>query len=57
MDMVSQEPILFATSIKENILFGKEEASMEEVIRTAKAANAHNFINQLPNGYDTSVSL
>ncbi|GAY37262.1 hypothetical protein CUMW_027690 [Citrus unshiu] len=57
MGIASQEPINFATSIKENILFGKEEASMEEVISAAKAANAHNFINQLPNGYDTSVSL
>ncbi|KAH9805692.1 ABC transporter B family member 15 [Citrus sinensis] len=57
MGIASQEPINFATSIKENILFGKEEASMEEVISAAKAANAHNFINQLPNGYDTWVSL
>ncbi|KAK9210343.1 hypothetical protein WN944_002713 [Citrus x changshan-huyou] len=55
MGIASQEPINFATSIKENILFGKEEASMEEVISAAKAANAHNFINQLPNGYDTWV--
>lgn len=54
--LVSQEPILFGTSIKDNILFGKEDASMEEVISAAKAANAHNFINQLPNGYDTHVS-
>ncbi|KAJ0090713.1 hypothetical protein Patl1_14137 [Pistacia atlantica] len=55
MGLVSQEPILFATTIKENILFGKEEGSMEEIIKAAKAANAHNFINQLPNGYDTMV--
>lgn len=54
MGIASQEPINFATSIKENILFGKEEASMEEVI---SAANARNFINQLPRGYGTSVSL
>lgn len=54
--LVSQEPILFGTSIKDNIQFGKEDASMEEVIRAAKAANAHHFINQLPNGYDTHVS-
>lgn len=57
MGLVSQEPILFATTIKENILFGKEEASMEEIIKAAKASNAHNFINQLPNGYDTMVRL
>ncbi|KAL7100803.1 hypothetical protein ACP275_08G017700 [Erythranthe tilingii] len=55
MGLVSQEPALFATSIKENILFGKEDASMEEVIEAAKAANAHNFITQLPQGYDTQV--
>ncbi|PIN03048.1 Multidrug/pheromone exporter, ABC superfamily [Handroanthus impetiginosus] len=55
MGLVSQEPALFATSIKENILFGKEDASMEEVIEAAKAANAHSFISQLPQGYDTQV--
>lgn len=56
MGLVSQEPALFATSIKENILFGKEDAAMEEVIEAAKASNAHNFICQLPQGYDTQVS-
>ncbi|KAH7852213.1 hypothetical protein Vadar_021852 [Vaccinium darrowii] len=55
MGLVSQEPALFATSIKENILFGKEDADMEEVIAAAKASNAHNFISQLPQGYDTQV--
>ncbi|KAL8124431.1 hypothetical protein AgCh_012176 [Apium graveolens] len=55
MGLVSQEPALFATTIKENILFGKEDGSMEEVIGAAKAANAHNFISQLPQGYDTQV--
>ncbi|KAK6155140.1 hypothetical protein DH2020_009388 [Rehmannia glutinosa] len=55
MGLVSQEPALFATSIKENILFGKEDASIEEVIEAAKASNAHNFISQLPQGYDTQV--
>lgn len=57
MGLVSQEPALFATSIKENILFGKEDADMEEVIEAAKASNAHNFICQLPQEYDTQVSL
>lgn len=57
MGLVSQEPALFATTIKENILFGKENASMEEVIEAAKASNAHNFICQLPRGYDTQVCL
>ncbi|CAH1437664.1 unnamed protein product [Lactuca virosa] len=49
------EPALFATSIKENILFGKEDATMEEVIEASKAANAHNFVSQLPHTYDTQV--
>ncbi|MFS8011216.1 putative ABC transporter, P-loop containing nucleoside triphosphate hydrolase [Helianthus anomalus] len=55
MGLVSQEPALFATTIKENILFGKEEATMEEVGEAAKASNAHNFISQLPQAYDTRV--
>ncbi|XWS40814.1 hypothetical protein CRYUN_Cryun17cG0027800 [Craigia yunnanensis] len=55
MGLVSQEPTLFATTIKENILFGKEDAGMEEVIEAATASNAHNFISQLPQGYDTQV--
>ncbi|XP_052191593.1 ABC transporter B family member 15-like [Diospyros lotus] len=55
MGLVSQEPALFATTIKENILFGKEEADTEEVIAAAKASNAHNFISQLPQGYDSQV--
>ncbi|KAF3444717.1 hypothetical protein FNV43_RR14410 [Rhamnella rubrinervis] len=55
MGLVSQEPALFATSIKENILFGKEDADIEEVIEAAKASNAHNFISQLPQEYDTQV--
>ncbi|KAM0942671.1 putative ABC-type xenobiotic transporter [Dioscorea sansibarensis] len=55
MGLVSQEPALFATSIKENILFGKEDASMDEVVAAAKDSNAHDFICQLPQGYDTQV--
>ncbi|XVF60423.1 hypothetical protein PTKIN_Ptkin08bG0044700 [Pterospermum kingtungense] len=55
MGLVSQEPTLFAATFKENILFGKEDAEMDEVIEAAKASNAHNFISQLPQGYDTQV--
>ncbi|XP_022773712.1 ABC transporter B family member 15-like isoform X2 [Durio zibethinus] len=55
MGLVSQEPTLFATTIKENILFGNEEAEMEEIIEAAKASNAHNFISQMPQKYDTQV--
>ncbi|KAG8658133.1 ABC transporter B family member 15 [Manihot esculenta] len=55
MGLVNQEPVLFATSIKENILFGKEGASMDDVINAAKSANAHDFIVKLPDGYETQV--
>ncbi|KAG6553750.1 hypothetical protein Mapa_004665 [Marchantia paleacea] len=53
--LVSQEPALFATTIKENIMFGKEGSSVDEVIKASKAANAHHFISSLPEGYDTQV--
>ncbi|KAF8399819.1 hypothetical protein HHK36_015691 [Tetracentron sinense] len=55
MGLVNQEPVLFATSLKENILFGKEGASMELVENAARAANAHDFITKLPDGYETQV--
>nr|XP_043633553.1 ABC transporter B family member 15-like [Erigeron canadensis] len=55
MGLVGQEPTLFGTTIKENILFGKEDATMEEVIEAARASNAHNFISQLPKAYETQV--
>ncbi|KAF8380715.1 hypothetical protein HHK36_028205 [Tetracentron sinense] len=53
--LVQQEPALFATSIYENILYGKEGASETEVIEAAKLANAHSFISGLPEGYSTKV--
>ncbi|KAJ9152445.1 hypothetical protein P3X46_026010 [Hevea brasiliensis] len=53
--LVQQEPALFATSIYENILYGKEGASEGEVVEAAKLANAHNFISSLPDGYLTKV--
>ena len=46
--MVSQEPILFEGSISENIKLGKIEATEEEIIQAAKVANAHNFVQELP---------
>uniref|UniRef100_A0ACD5V6F5 Uncharacterized protein n=1 Tax=Avena sativa TaxID=4498 RepID=A0ACD5V6F5_AVESA len=55
MGLVSQEPALFATSIRENILFGKEDATPEEVTAAAKAANAHDFISRLPQGQPPST--
>jgi ATP-binding cassette, subfamily B, putative efflux pump len=53
--MVLQDTILFSDSVKANILIGKEEATEEEIIEAAKAANAHDFILNLPQGYDTKV--
>ena len=53
MGLVNQEPTLFATTIKENILFGKENATMEEIEEATKVSNAHNFISQLTQGYNT----
>lgn len=55
--LVNQEPALFATTIAENILFGKEGANMDQVIKAAEAANAHSFVQALPDGYHTHVGL
>ncbi|KAF3442975.1 hypothetical protein FNV43_RR16893 [Rhamnella rubrinervis] len=55
MGLVSQEHALFGTSIKENIMFGKLDATMDEVMAASMAANAHNFIRQLPEGYETKI--
>ncbi|KAJ6293216.1 hypothetical protein OIU78_025242 [Salix suchowensis] len=55
MGLVNQEPFLFETSIKENILFGEEGSSMDDVINAAKDANAHDFIIKLTDGYETQV--
>ena len=53
--LVSQEPVLFDTTIAENIRYGKEGATMEEIQEAAKSANAHDFVSSLPDGYDTIV--
>lgn len=53
--LVNQEPALFATTILDNILYGKPDANMAEVEAAASAANAHSFITLLPNGYNTQV--
>ncbi|MUG66657.1 ATP-binding cassette domain-containing protein [Paenibacillus campinasensis] len=53
--MVLQDNFLFSGSVRENIMFGNPEAPEEEIIAAAKAANAHDFIIQLPQGYDTEV--
>ncbi|MBD0382992.1 ABC transporter ATP-binding protein [Paenibacillus sedimenti] len=53
--MVLQDNILFSGTVRENILLGKPSAADDEIIYAAKAANAHDFIMNLPNGYDTEI--
>jgi len=53
--IVSQDPFLFSRTIEENIRYGKPSASIEEVIEAAKMANAHQFISQMPDGYQTRI--
>jgi len=53
--VVPQETVLFSGTVRDNIRYGKPEAGEEEVIAAAKAAQAHDFILNLPNGYDTRV--
>ncbi|KAG8086291.1 hypothetical protein GUJ93_ZPchr0010g7457 [Zizania palustris] len=55
ISLVSQEPLLFATSIRENIVYGREYATTEEIMAAAELANAAKFIENLPNGLDTMV--
>lgn len=56
MGIMLQDSFLFSTSIKENIRYGKLNATDEEVIQAAKAVNAHGFIEKLEKGYDTDVN-
>ncbi len=53
--LVSQESFLFSSSIKSNIAYGKPESTMEEIVHAAKLAQAHDFIMELPDGYDTML--
>ncbi|MEZ4636448.1 MAG: ATP-binding cassette domain-containing protein [Caldilineaceae bacterium] len=53
--IVLQESILFMASIRENIAFGRPDASEDEIIAAARAAQAHDFIMEMPKGYDTRV--
>ncbi|MDA9163843.1 ABC transporter ATP-binding protein/permease [Rickettsiaceae bacterium] len=55
--MVTQDTFLFDTSVAENIAYGFNGASREDIIKAAKAADAHEFIEALPEGYDTSVGV
>ncbi|CAF0845474.1 unnamed protein product [Rotaria sordida] len=53
--LVSQEPVLFNLTIAENIAYGLENVAMEDIINAARTANIHQFIEQLPQGYETNV--
>jgi len=53
--VVTQEVVLFNNSVRENIAYGAPEASLDSVIKAAKAAHAHEFIERLDNGYDTEI--
>ena len=55
MSILHQEAVLFAGTIRENIRFGRFDATDEEIEQAARAAHAHNFIMELPDGYDTIV--
>ena len=54
--MVLQETWLYSATVRENIAYGRPDATLEEVIAAAKAAHAHGFIKRLPKGYDTVIS-
>uniref|UniRef100_A0A0N5ANT6 ABC transporter family protein n=1 Tax=Syphacia muris TaxID=451379 RepID=A0A0N5ANT6_9BILA len=53
--VVSQEPILFSATVAENLRLGKEDLTLEEMEKVCRMANAHNFIMELPQGYDTPI--
>ena len=55
LSIVTQDPVIFGTSAMENIRFGRPDANDEEVIQAAKAAAAHNFLEMLPDGYESFV--
>ena len=53
VSVVTQEPVIFSRSIRDNIAYGLPDCSLDDVQQAAKKANAHNFISQLEKGYDT----
>ncbi|XP_059628189.1 ABC transporter B family member 6-like [Cornus florida] len=57
MGLVQQEPIIFSTTIRENIIYARHNASEAEMKEAARIANAHHFISSLPHGYDTHVGM
>lgn len=57
ISLVSQEPVLFARSIADNISYGLTSASFESVVQAAQKANAHTFITELQDGYHTGTKI
>nr|GME01755.1 ABC transporter B family member 20 isoform X2 [Ipomoea batatas]GME03625.1 ABC transporter B family member 20 isoform X2 [Ipomoea batatas] len=57
LGLVQQEPIVFSTTIRENIIYARHNASEAEMKEAARIANAHHFISSLPHGYDTHVGM
>ncbi|XP_031372605.1 ABC transporter B family member 20-like [Punica granatum] len=57
MGLIQQEPIIFSTTIRENIIYARHNASEAEMKEAARIANAHHFISSLPHGYDTHVGM
>lgn len=57
LGVVQQEPVIFSTTIRENIIYARHNASEAEVKEAARIANAHHFISSLPHGYDTHVGM
>ncbi|KAI5424048.1 hypothetical protein KIW84_030312 [Lathyrus oleraceus] len=55
--LIQQEPIIFSTTIRENIIYARHNASEAEMKEAARIANAHHFISSLPHGYDTHVGM
>jgi ATP-binding cassette subfamily B protein len=53
--VISQDPFLFSATVRENIAFGRGDLTDDEVVRAARAAQAHEFIDRLPKGYDTVI--
>ncbi|EHA8592266.1 putative ABC transporter B family member 20 [Cocos nucifera] len=57
MGLVQQEPVIFSTTIRENIIYARHNATDAEIKEAARIANAHHFISSLPHGYDTHVGM
>src|SRR6201999_3674495 len=53
--VIAQDPFLFSATVRENLLFGRPDASDEEIETAARQAQAHEFIERLPDGYDTMI--